>query len=113
MFKRLLLCVLFCASLNAEEVGLRCTRYGNRLACYATGVADRKLAPRWILHTKPKYQAYGDDFSFKIPKSWTRLTMLAFNDENTAAILTCQDIRLAHGKLENRPCADTSRESLD
>ena len=90
---RLLLCVVLCVGLNAETPQMHCTPYGKRVACYASGVSDRKLAPLWTLYTKPKYQAFGENFSFPAPKKWTRFTLIVYNNEDAGGVTACAEVK--------------------
>jgi hypothetical protein len=104
MYKRLLLCVVLCSAAKAEDVEMRCNPAGRFFKCHAVGVADRKLAPLWTLHSDPMVQSWGDEFSWTAPRRWTRITMIALNDDDTGGVRACGEVRLIDHKAKFRYC---------
>jgi hypothetical protein len=70
------------------EVCFKCTKpSGRSFMCYSVYPPEKySLLPKWILHTKPAYESFGEDFSlFDAPRSWTLLEMRLYPDDQSEA----------------------------
>lgn len=73
----------FCLAEDRPQI--TCKGTGREFVCTAPGTQDYTYLPKWIYHTKPIFESYGEEFRSKASKNWTILEMNIYpNDQSQA-----------------------------